>query len=169
RGLRHSTRGFGTQTQHERDHAHLSEEMEVKPNDFDISSGNMEFFETAAASLQASGRQRSLQKWWCFCTKCYEMPTEVESICCHEWKIAMSQLQDADEDIAESVPSHTCLTEDPDRVLHIVYFATYKLGATSKARGTNVSAGWWRIVWFWSGFLPSCVVKAICKKYPSPS
>lgn len=93
--------------------------------------------ETAAASLQASGRQRSLQKWWCFCTKCYEMPTEVESICCHEWKIAMSQLQDADEDIAESVPSHTCLTEDPDRVLHIVYFATYKLGATSKARGTN--------------------------------
>lgn len=31
RGLRHSTRGFGTQTQHERDHAHLSEEIDVTP------------------------------------------------------------------------------------------------------------------------------------------
>lgn len=31
RELRDGTRGFGTQTQHERDHAHLSEEMVVTP------------------------------------------------------------------------------------------------------------------------------------------
>lgn len=118
-------------------------------DDFDISTDHVDFFaqpylfepeysdqelremeeaSAAAARLQASERQRSHQKWWCSCSKCCEMTTEVESICCHEWNIAMPQLQDADEDIAESVPSHTCLTEDPDfspllsrSVLHVVF------------------------------------------------
>ena len=117
-------------------------------DDFDISTDNVEFFtqpylfepeytdqelraieeaSAAAARLQASERQRSLQNWWCSCSKCCEMPTEVESIRCHEWNIAMPQLQDDDEDI-DSTPSYTCLTEDPEfspllsrSVLHVVF------------------------------------------------
>lgn len=47
--------------------------------------------EAAAAAAQTAelGRHRAQETWWCTCSRCEGMPTEVESVCCNEWAIEM--------------------------------------------------------------------------------
>ena len=59
-------------------------------------------------------RDRVTDKWWCTCSKCQIMPTEVECYCCHEWELVMPPMQDLSIDEEASVPASVCITNHTD-------------------------------------------------------
>lgn len=87
-----------------------------------------EAVQAEVGATTVAARDRVGDKWWCTCSKCQLMPTEVESYCCHEWELVMPQMQNlsiADEEA--SAPASVCITHHQDfpTILHAGVLQTF--------------------------------------------
>ncbi|KAK0143571.1 hypothetical protein N1851_018310 [Merluccius polli] len=148
-----------------------------------------------AGATAGVARDRVTDKWWCTCSKCQLMPTEVESYCCHEWDLIMPQMQNLSIDEEASAPVSVCITnhEDFPAILNAgvlqIFFNIPKPNWRRNPRPAGpdglLSSEQYRLVayrivieWALKGeklgpgnrrVLPSCVVDLIRGTYPSPN
>ncbi|XP_077081441.1 P2X purinoceptor 7-like [Siphateles boraxobius] len=153
-----------------------------------------EVVQSDAGPTTAVARGRMNDKWWCTCSNCEVMPTEVESYCCHEWELIMPQMQNLSIDEDANAPS-VCITSNDvfpamlnAGVLETFFYIpkiNWKKRPKPAGLDGQMSAEQYRLVayrmvteWALKGeklgkgyrrVLPSCVVNLIRTKYPSPN
>lgn len=143
----------------------------------------------------AEGRVRIGMDWWCRCGACQPMPTENECFCCTEWELVRPSMGRLDISGEEDSTQRDCVTTNdafPALVNPAVvetFFHLPKINWKKRPRpsGPNgqLSVEQYRLVpyrivleWALKGEtlgkgnrkpLPSCVVSAIRRRYPSPT
>ncbi|XP_060775114.1 uncharacterized protein LOC132884975 [Neoarius graeffei] len=149
----------------------------------------------AAGAGAGAARHRVTDKWWCTCSKCEVMQTEVECYCCHEWDLIMPQMQDLSIDKEASMPAAVCITNHTDfpALLNVGVLQTFfhipkinwkkhprPAGPDGQLSSEQYRLIAYRIVLEWAlkgeklgpgnrRVLPSCVVELIRRTYPSPN
>ncbi|KAL2076361.1 hypothetical protein ACEWY4_028062 [Coilia grayii] len=132
--------------------------------------------EAATAADLATTQPRTAGSWWCTCRCCEVMPTEVENFCCREWELLDTDTPDTgclvttkqfssliDKAVLETF-FRKPVPEGPDGRLSTKQcrLVAYRVVLEWGLKGERLGRGQRRV-------LPSCVVTAIRKEYPSPS
>ncbi|KAK0134322.1 hypothetical protein N1851_030115 [Merluccius polli] len=106
--------------------------------------------------------------WWCLCSHCAPMDTEIESVCCREFQrcqFLLDEISESEEDTDVCVVEHPSFAPHMDSGVLETYFRIPKVNWKHKflewvLQGERLGRGN-RVV------LPACVVQAIRLKYPA--